>query len=185
MDTISVKERVTLETRFLKHVFKTDKGCWLWKLRPATSGHGRLKVNGKMVYAHRISYLLYCGDIPMGLVVCHRCDTGLCVNPEHLFLGTSRDNSIDLARKGLSGPQLKPEAYEGKRRFGKEIDPQIAQAILRSYMESKASQRSLARKFGVSKSYVNKLLTRALDAGEMENPNVGGDVASSTDRKHP
>lgn len=171
MDTISAKERATLEARFLKNVFKTG-GCWLWKLRPATSGHGRIKVNGKMVYAHRVSYLLFTGEIPVGMVVCHRCDTPLCVNPQHLFLGTSRDNSIDLARKGLSGPQLKPEAYEGKRRFGEAIPPEVSAAILREYVESKASQRSLAKKFGVSKSYVNKLLTRVYDAGEAENPNL-------------
>ncbi len=52
------------------------------------------------VKAHRAAWMLYKGDIPQGKRVLHRCDVPSCVNPEHLFLGTLKDNSRDSILKG-------------------------------------------------------------------------------------
>lgn len=94
--------------RFEKYFKKTD-GCWIWE-------GGRSLAHGKYPraafhpsskrttseYASRSSYRLYVGPISKGMFVCHKCDNGMCVNPDHLFIGTVKDNQRDMVNKGRS-----------------------------------------------------------------------------------
>ncbi len=76
-------------------------GCWIWLGRAhKTHGYGIFSQWPKLGYAHRFSWTLHYGEIPKGLCVLHKCDVPLCVNPNHLFLGTVKDNMLDMARKG-------------------------------------------------------------------------------------
>ena len=77
-------------------------GCWIWMGSITTRGYGQILSNNKTFYAHRASYMAFKGEIPEGQYVCHKCDTVSCVNPEHLFLGTQKQNLQDMARKGRS-----------------------------------------------------------------------------------
>lgn len=77
-----------------------NSGCYLWDGHTSTNGYGKLKRNGKMLYAHRYVYRLVHGEIPGDMFVCHHCDVPSCINPEHLFLGTHADNQADMKQKG-------------------------------------------------------------------------------------
>ncbi len=80
------------------------KDCWMWKGGCNDEGYGNFRVGKKSERAHRASYRLNNGRIPIGLCVCHSCDNPSCVNPQHLWLGTDQDNTDDKLRKGRLNP---------------------------------------------------------------------------------
>lgn len=90
-----------LKDRFWPKVEKAGPGdCWLWTAGVDGHGYGKVKIEGRCLKASRVSWELHNGAIPEGLDVCHSCDTPLCVNPSHLWLGTQLDNMRDMAAKG-------------------------------------------------------------------------------------
>ncbi|MGN7818814.1 HNH endonuclease signature motif containing protein [Chitinophaga sp. 22536] len=87
--------------RFWEKIEKKKVGCWKWKASTrGKTGYGAFKYKGKVIDAHRFSYILHKGYIPEGFLVCHICDNRLCVNPSHLILGTSMDNYNDGVSRG-------------------------------------------------------------------------------------
>jgi hypothetical protein len=84
----------------------SESGCIEWQGTVVkTSGYGEIVVDGRKIPAHRAAWMAHRGEIPDGLVVMHACDNRRCINPEHLSLGTRRDNSVDMAKKGRSAFQ--------------------------------------------------------------------------------
>jgi hypothetical protein len=102
--TLRGRKRPTY-VRFWPKLNKGD-GCWEWTGGCNDWGYGMMKGDGgKMLYAHRVSYELHHGEIPNGLFVCHVCDNPKCANPDHLFLGTHKDNMADMMVKGRARNQ--------------------------------------------------------------------------------
>jgi len=79
---------------------KKSEGCWLWTAGKNNRGYGQFRRMRKNTLAHRYSYLISVGEIPVGVFVLHKCDTPLCVRPSHLWLGSQKDNMTDCAQKG-------------------------------------------------------------------------------------
>ena len=89
----------TLEDRFFDRFKKMDSGCWQWTSHSDKDGYGVLPGNSKNTRAHRFSYEFHKGAIGLEVSICHTCDNPGCVNPEHLFEGTTKDNIQDCIEK--------------------------------------------------------------------------------------
>lgn len=133
--------------RFWMLVEKTD-GCWLWRGGLVRGGYGRFGPKDKTAYrAHRYSWMLAHGEMPeSSLDVCHKCDTPACVRPDHLFLGTRRDNMQDARAKGrVNHGETHPTA---KLTFDQVVE-------IRRLRAEGHRQQQLADMFGVSAPLVS------------------------------
>lgn len=102
----SVYPRIPPEKRFESRVeYDTNGGCWLWAYGCDRDGYGQFYlVERPNTKAHRVSWMLFRGPVPPGKMVLHRCDIPACVNPDHLFLGSNRENVADMMSKGRHRP---------------------------------------------------------------------------------
>lgn len=100
---------------FFQKVLKTQF-CWIWVGAKTDDFYGRVRVNKRSIGAYRLSYLIHIGPIQEGLLVCHKCDNPMCVNPDHLFVGSMSDNIKDCVLKKRHGSYLK---MIGKKECGR------------------------------------------------------------------
>lgn len=106
---------LTPAERLWTRVHKTES-CWIWTGTAVGFGYGMFRVNGKPVMTHNYSYELHNGPISNGLRVLHKCGNHPCVNPDHLFLGTHKDNGVDAESKERTIPHLTAEQVRDIRR---------------------------------------------------------------------
>lgn len=135
-----------LAQRFWAKVNKSsDRECWNWSASK-TRGYGTIgDGNGKVIYAHRLSWKLHFGDVPDGLHVLHQCDNRACVNPGHLFVGTHADNMHDMKKKLRGG--------SGRRKL---TDDDVRFII--SLHNDGRTNVEIARQFNVQQPAISKVL---------------------------
>lgn len=142
--------RVPAHRRFLSKV-RTGENCWEWIGAIGTHGYGRFGVDNKTVQAHRFMFELVYSRIPFSEIdVCHRCDNKKCVRPDHLFLGTRKDNMRDCSEKkrnrfGESHPSARLSAA------------QVVE-IREQYASGNTSQAELGRRYGVDSSNISRIV---------------------------
>lgn len=140
-----------LAKRFWLHVQRKSKtACWLWT--GFANPYGSIQVNGRPCGSHRVAYALTHGAIPNGAFVLHECDDPRCVNPNHLFLGTSQANMEDMRLKGRStkGRARRAGSYPvGERHYKARLTERSVRRI-RAMAAQGVTQKTLAERFGVS-----------------------------------
>ena len=136
-----------LKKRFFDKVDKRGKDeCWNWTASTRNSGYGRIGYNGKVVSAHRLSWIIHNGPIPEGKWILHKCDNKLCVNPNHLYAGTPGDNNYDTAKR------TSPKSGRISRFSLEDI-----QEIKRLY-SNRITQKIISEKFGCSRVHITHIV---------------------------
>ena len=141
---------ILIQKAYEERVIKKE-GCWGWNRVTFSKGYGKINTGKrKILLAHRASWLIHNGKIPDGLWVLHKCDNPVCSNPDHLFLGTAKDNSIDCAKKNR-----KNISYGTDRKHTKLNEEKVAKIKL--YLEEKLSFSKIASLFNVSVGCIQQI----------------------------
>jgi len=127
--------------------------CWNWKLSKNAGGYGRVRYKNSMTVSNRIAYAIMYGDIPEGLCVLHKCDNPACCNPKHLFVGTQKENVLDMERKGRSNH---PRGSDLNSSILTEND---VLKIRDLYSKGEFTHLEIAKTFNVSDSTVHNIVT--------------------------
>ena len=130
-----------------------DSGCMIWSGAKNSSGYGRISAFGKVMTTHRVSYLLHKGEIPESVCVCHTCDNRLCVNPDHLWLGSQSENLKDAVKKGR---MYRPDTRGFRNGNTKLTTKDVSQ--IRILVAAGDLKYIVAKKFNVSPSTVTNLI---------------------------
>ena len=137
---------MTVAERFFEKVAKSE-ACWEWTAAKDSSGYGCISIGGRLDGAHRVSWRIAFGEIPNGLLVLHKCDNRSCVNPDHLFLGTVKDNVQDMVAKGRN------VAGEGRRKLTATQVVDVFRLRAKGWL-----QREIAQEMRVSQKQISRIL---------------------------
>jgi hypothetical protein len=136
-----------------KYQPEPNSGCWLWLGTTTTHGYGRFCYGKRVDRAPRAAMRLLKGIEPGAFEVCHTCDNRACVNPDHLFLGTSADNHADMAKKKRG---RKPgTGQRGEQHFRARLTAELVREI----RSSGEGASALARRLGIPRPTVDHALS--------------------------
>lgn len=179
---------IKLITKFYER-FGIDEisNCWNWTRWGRVSGYGAIRCGKKQWDAHRFSWTLFFGEIPDGLWVLHKCDNRNCVNPEHLFLGTPKDNIDDMVKKNRQAKGDNCGLMLYKKSTKKENLPRSilsevqVKEILLKYFDEKMSVKELSRTYNISRSNIHNIIHKKIWIDIYEN--LFGDEIKETRKK--
>lgn len=138
-------EHIHVLERVLANVMTNENGCWIWTAARTKGGYGALWLNGGVKYTHRVVGVLFLAlDEKSGQYVLHDCDTPACCNPNHLRLGSHKDNMADAAAKGRMGKKLRPDEVIEIRRL--RADGHTQQALADRYGVSRTTVQQIERR---------------------------------------
>ena len=147
-----MSERGSLRDRFWAKVSIGEPSeCWRWNGSLGSNGYGQINISGRPLKAPRVAWFLTFGFWPGGgLCVCHRCDNRACVNPSHLFLGTVKDNTEDMLRKGRGSA---PPVLRGEKGTAAKLT-ELQVARIRERLREGSTTKELGRAYGVSQAAI-------------------------------
>jgi hypothetical protein len=142
----------SLKEGFERFVIRKEEGCWDWSGSCPNPGYGAFRYGMKKERCHRASWLIHYGEIPKGMFVCHTCDNPRCANPKHLFLGTCKDNNLDMMKKNRSPILGKCGEDNPKCKLTKSSVDEI-----RNMIKNKIPQSEIAKLFNVTQSLISHI----------------------------
>jgi len=143
-----------IEKRFWEKVTK-GAGCWEWKTAKDKDGYGLFSLtHSKQEKAHRRSWTIENGKIPKGLWILHHCDNPPCVRPDHLFLGTAKDNKVDSMQKGRLNPTRGEKSAQAK------LTNELVLRMREVYANGQYTYKELGNMFGMSKSHTGGIIRK-------------------------
>ncbi len=138
---------------------KQPNGCILWPRYLNNKGYGQMGIgHERKVYVHRVSYSIFVGPIPIGLNVCHRCDTPNCINPVHFFLGTQQQNIADCVAKGRFIGNRTNHIKGSDHKSAKLTEDDIIE--IRRLVAVGTPQMEVVKKFSIAQSNVSLIVSR-------------------------
>lgn len=148
----------TPEERLWSKVSIASRGsCLEWTGARSASGYGIFMINRKRVQTHRAAWMFTNGDIPKGKMVCHNCDNRLCCNPGHLFIGSAKDNTLDMIAKGRHKPFCTrgESHHKSKLREGEVLQIRMLHA-------SGVSISMICERFSISRQHANGIIKKRI-----------------------
>jgi hypothetical protein len=130
---------------------KTD--CWLWNGAVSKNGYGSFGLEGRATSAHRVAYRLGNGVLPDGLMVRHKCDTPICVNPDHLEPGTHVDNMRDKKERGREPP---PRDQAGEKNYNAKLTAADVE-LIREFIALGWTNKGMVKRFGVTHANISAI----------------------------
>jgi hypothetical protein len=150
---------VQLPERFTSKIeVDNNSGCWNWTACKDDHGYGRINTrsSGKYVYwkAHRYAWTMVNGEIPKGMIILHKCDNPPCVNPDHLRIGTYKDNSQDMVQKGRG----KIVHYRGEKHSRARFTNEQVREMRRLYEHEGLSQSEIGRRYNAAPAVARRIV---------------------------
>lgn len=153
-------------SRLWSHIsIANSDDCWLWQLRTDKDGYGKFSIQQSTFRAHRIVFYVYYQIDPLDKLVCHTCDNPTCCNPNHLFIGTERDNTLDARNKGRlntasgekHGTKTRPDRVARGEKHSNLTEQQVKD-IRSLYTNERWTQQQIANKFGVQREVITSII---------------------------
>lgn len=136
----------TVSDKFFEKIAYGMSDCWYWIGCKDSSGYGRV-LGTKENFAHRLSWRLFHGEIPEEKKVLHKCDVRCCVNPEHLFIGTQKENMIDAS---LKGKLLNRTILFGEKNPMRKLSGEDVMKMRQIYSKGNTSYKRISKEFNIS-----------------------------------
>jgi len=156
---MSRKKKPLIERFETKYRINNKTQCWEWIGAFYGSGYGNIMLeNGKITGSHRASWLIHKGKIPLNHNICHKCDNKKCVNPEHLFIGTQKDNLHDMSKKG----RRRSNTPIGIHNINAKLVDEKVREIRNKYVPYIYTLQMLADEYNVSKRLIYMVISNKI-----------------------
>jgi hypothetical protein len=163
---VPLERKIHLGTKLAKRLsIGTLGGCWFWTGAGSDHRYGVITYERRCYSTHRLAYELWKGPVPTGMLVCHSCDNPLCCNPSHLFLGTPKDNTEDMLRKGrkvLGAGVFTKGSIRERIAAGQKHGQKLRSAdvlSIRQRVDRGENRKIICAEYGISNSTISALMT--------------------------